>query len=135
MTRCATSHATEWPASSQSAAWNSSSSTREALVVAVLGDLGLARARARERGDVAVVGARRREPHGGALERLADELGVGDARRLIRVDVGAELGHDLDEALVAQADQRLADRRAADGEALGQLVLGDALAGGQLGRR
>ena len=50
-------------------------------------------------------------------------------------DEGAELGHDLHEALVAQADQRLAHRRAADGEALGELVLGDALAGGELRRR
>ena len=73
----------------------------------------------------------RGEPHGGALERLADELRVVDGGRADPRDVGAELGHDLDEALVAQADQRLAHRRAADGEPLGELVLGDPLARGR----
>ena len=50
-------------------------------------------------------------------------------------DEGPELGHDLDEALVAQPDQRLAHGRAADAEALGELVLGDALAWRELAPR
>ena len=76
----------------------------------------------------------RGDPHGGALERLADELGVLDGGDADPRDEGPELGHDLHEALVAQADQRLADRRAADRQALGQLVLGDALARRELCR-
>ena len=104
----------------------------EALVVAVLGDLGLAAHEAGERGDVAGLGARRGKAHRGALERLADELRVLHGRGADPRDERAELGHDLDEALVAQPDQRLAHRRAADREAVGELVLGEALPGGEL---
>ena len=45
---------------------------------------------------------------------------------------GPELRHDLDQPVVAQALQRLADRRAADAEQRGQLVLGELAAGLEL---
>jgi hypothetical protein len=104
----------------------------EALVVAVPGDLLLAAHEAAERGDVRRVGPRRGQPNGGTLERLADELRVRDGRLADPRDERAELGHDLHEALVAQADQRLANGRAADGEPLGELVLREPLSRRQL---
>jgi DNA-binding FadR family transcriptional regulator len=106
----------------------------EAVVVAVPADLGLAAHQAGERRDVAVLRARRREPHGRAFQRFADELGILDRRHADPRDERAELGHDLHEALIAQADQRLADRRAADGQSLGELVLRDPLPRLELGR-
>ena len=69
----------------------------------------------------------------GALERLAHELGVGDG---VLADAGherAELRNDLDEPVVAQALERLADRRAADAEQRRELVLGQLAAGRELG--
>ena len=46
----------------------------------------------------------------GALECLADELGVGDGLRADPGDEGADLGTDFDQAVVAEAAERLADR-------------------------
>ncbi len=71
--------------------------------------------------------------HRGALERLADELRVGDRARGDGGDERAELRHDLDEAIVAQALQRLAHGRAADAERRGELVLGELAAGREVG--
>ena len=51
----------------------------------------------------------------------------------MRDDEGAELRHDLDEPLVAQAHERLADGRAADPEPGGELVLRQTAAGSELG--
>ena len=73
------------------------------------------------------------DAHGGALERLADELGVAYRGRADAGDEGADLGTDFDQAVVAEAAERLADRRATDAEAFAQLGLREAFAGGQLG--
>ena len=59
---------------------------------------------------------------GGAFEGFADEVRVGDRGLADRGDECSELGDDLDEAVVAEADERLADRGAADAEAGGELV-------------
>ena len=80
-----------------------------------------ARSRARSRGGsrcTRAPRARRRRPR----RRRADQR-----------DERAELRHDRDEPLVAQAHERLAHGRAADAEQLGELVLGQAPAGLQLG--
>ena len=68
--------------------------------------------------------------HAGALQRLADELRVGDRGGRDPGDERAELRDDLDQPLVAQPHQRLADRRAAHAQARGQLVLGELPSGG-----
>ena len=65
----------------------------------------------------------------GGLERLADELGLADRREIDAADERTGLRVDVDEPLVGEADQRLADRRPADPEARCHLGLGDRLAG------
>jgi hypothetical protein len=85
-----------------------------------------------QRGDVVLGREVGRAAHAGALERLADELRVGDGRRRDARDEGAELRHDLDQPVVSQSLQRLADRRAAHAEQGGELVLGDLAAGREL---
>ena len=69
----------------------------------------------------------------GALERLADELGVGDGLRADAGDEGADLGTDFDQAIVAETTESLADGRAADPEAVAQLGLREPFARRQLG--
>jgi hypothetical protein len=83
-------------------------------------------------GDVVVGGALGGEADGGALQRLAHELRVAHAADGDRGDERAALRRDLDELLVAQADQRLADRGAGDAELARQLVLGQPCARRQL---
>ena len=62
-------------------------------------------------------------PDGGAFESFADEVGLVDGGLADQGDECSELGDDLDEVVVAEADERFADRGAADAEAGGELVL------------
>src|SRR4051794_6989182 len=87
-----------------------------------------------ELGDAAAVGALCGEPHGRALERLAQELRVVDARDADAAHKRSELRDDLDELVVAQARERFAYRRPADAELVGDLVLRDLPSGLELGR-
>src|SRR4051794_16773659 len=93
----------------------------------------LARDDRAELDDVGAVRALGGQADCGALERLAQELRVVDSGHADRADEGAELRDDLDELVVAQARERLADGGPADAELLGDLVLGDLPAGLELG--
>jgi octanoyl-[GcvH]:protein N-octanoyltransferase len=74
------------------------------------------------------------QAHSGALERLAQELRVIDARDADAAHERAKLRHDLDQLVVAQPRQRLAHGRATDAEPVGDLVLGDLAAWLELSR-
>ena len=73
------------------------------------------------------------EPDRTALEGLSHERGVRDRVVGDERDEGAELRDDGHQALVAQAGKPLAHGGAADAEELGELVLGEAAAGLELG--
>jgi hypothetical protein len=105
----------------------------EALEVGVRYYLLLSANEPVEGSDVVAAGADRGDPYRCAFQRLADKLGVLHGGRADTRDERAELRHDLHKALVAQSCQSLADRRAADAEPQRELVLGDALAGLELG--
>ena len=76
-----------------------------------------------QRGDVLFLGVGGGFADGGAFEGFADEVGVGDGGLADRGDERSELGDDLDQAVVAEPDERLADGGSADAEAGGELVL------------
>ena len=85
-----------------------------------------------QRGDVVLGGELGGAADARALERLADELRVGHRGRRDAGHERAQLRHDLDQPLVAQAHERLADRGPAHAEPGGQLVLRELPAGLQL---
>ena len=76
-----------------------------------------------QRRDVLFVGVRGGFAHSGAFEGFADEVRVGNGGLADRGDERSELGDDLDQAIVAEPDERLADGGSADAEAGGKLVL------------
>src|SRR6185295_11333267 len=70
--------------------------------------------------------------HARDLEHDAQVVELLEPAEVDRQHVPAELGLDAEEALVAEAKQRLAHRRAAHAEALAELGLGEAVAGDEL---
>src|SRR6476646_7694319 len=97
----------------------------ETLVLVSVADLTLPQDQSVESIDIGGLRVRGGKPDGRALERLAHELRVVYRALADPGDERAELGHDLDKTVVAQADQSLSDRRPAHAEALGQLILGE----------
>ena len=70
----------------------------------------------------------------GQLDRLADELGVADLLDVDPRDEAAELRIDVDQPLLGEQDQALADRGAADAELGGQIALRHGRAGREVER-
>jgi hypothetical protein len=85
-----------------------------------------------ELGDLAACSVRRRlaDPH--AFERLTDHHGFADGVEIDTRDIGAALRADVDEVLVGETQQRLANRGPADAELLGELLLDERDAGLQV---
>ena len=120
------------PAARTSVAWNCSSCapTLRASAQALGGRHQPDRLQRLELGRV--VGARAQAHHARQLEHDAQVVELLELVEVDRHDVPADLGLDVEEALVAQAKQRLAHRRAADAQALAELGLGEAVAGDEL---
>jgi hypothetical protein len=68
----------------------------------------------------------------GQLDRLAQELGIGDAVRVDPRDERTHLREDLHQALLGEQDEAFPDRRPAHPHGCGQLVLRQSRARGQL---